>query len=173
MYEMAGRFKYKLPPLRVTMRSTSGKVSDRYIPRGSKSQHQPEQQMVMKDPQLVVMDEEEQQMVMNEEAGNWMAKTVGNRLEEETLPSLHEISQKQATESWNRIRPELLKVAIASEAMPDNQKCLLCSIEDASCRCLQCGPNVFFCRNCFAAAHRQVNVFHTGEIWQVQTVASW
>ena len=111
MYEMAVRFKYKLPPLRVTMRSTSGKVSDRYIPRGSKSQHQPEQQMVMKDPQPVVMDEEEQQMVMNEEAGNWMAKTVGNRLEEETLPSLHEIAQKQATESWNRIRPELLKVA--------------------------------------------------------------
>ena len=106
-------------------------------------------------------------MVMNEEAGNWMA---GNRLEEEALPSLHEISQKQATESWNRIRPELLKVAIASEAI-DNPKCLLCSIEDASCRCLQCGPNMFFCRNYFAAAHRQVNVFHTGEIWQVQTVA--
>ena len=64
VYEMAGRFKYKLPPLWVTMRSTSGKVSDRYIPRGSKSRHQPEQQMVMKEEQPVVM-KEEQPVVMS------------------------------------------------------------------------------------------------------------
>ena len=58
------------------------------------------------------------------------------------LPSLHEITQKQATESWNKIRPELLKVAIASEALPKNRQCSCC-IEEASCRCLQCGPNIF------------------------------
>ena len=159
---MAGRFKFKLPPLRVTMRSPSGEVRDCYIPRGSKPQHQPAQQIVMKEDQVKC---EEQQMVMTDEAGTWMAKTI--RKEEETLPSLHEISQKRVTESWHRIRPGLLKVSIASEAMPDNQKCLLCSIEDACCRCLQCGPNMYFCRNYFVATHRQVNVFHTGEIWQV------
>ena len=104
------------------MKSPSGEVRDHYFPRGSKPQHQPAQQRVMKEDQVKC---KEQQMVMTEEAGTWMAR---------------------ATESWHRICPELLKVAIASEAMPDNQQCLLCSIEDACCRCLQCGPNMYFCR---------------------------
>ena len=72
--------------------------------------------------------------------GNWMEAS-------DHLPSLHEITQKhateswkQATESWNKICTELLKVAIA---MPKKNWQCSCYTEEASCRCLQCGPNIF------------------------------
>ena len=101
---MAGRFKFKLPPLRVTMRSPSGEVRDHYFPRESKPQHQPAQQIVMKEDQVKC---EEQQMVMTEEAGTWMAKTI--RKEEETLPSLHEISQKASNRIMAQDPPRIIK----------------------------------------------------------------
>ena len=85
----------------------------------------------------------------------------------EELPSLHEITQKRAIKSWKKIRPDLLRVAIETEALPENQHCVLCITEEASWRCLQCGPRVFFCVKCFEEAHSVTNIFHTGEIWEV------
>ena len=115
---MAGRFHYMLPLLNVAMRSTSGKLSEKYISRGFSSQHHQLQQqnMVMEEEQSINSDD------LPEEVGRY-EKVLGNLLEDEKLPSLHEISQKQATESWNKIRPELLKTAVASEAMRRDQKC--------------------------------------------------
>ena len=70
-------------------------------------------------------------------------------------------------QSWKRIRPDLQRVAIESEALPKNQYCMKCNTEQASCRCLQCGPRVFFCVNCFEGAHSMTNIFHTSEIFEV------
>ena len=153
---MAKRLKFKLPPLRMTQRSTSGEVSHGFIPRACRS---------LRGTEQIERNEEQPSGVVSGASlnvGNWMEAS-------DHLPSLHEITQKQATESWNKIRPELLKVAIASEALPKNRQCSCC-IEEASCRCLQCGPNIFYCKTCFEEAHRRANIFHTGETWQVLTL---
>ena len=84
----------------------------------------------------------------------------------EVLPSLHEITQKQVVQVWSSLRPLLLRAAITSSALPIHAECLSCS-EEANCRCLECGPQVYFCEPCHQKAHQTVNVFHSGEIWQV------
>ena len=82
-------------------------------------------------------------------------------------PSLHVLAQKAAIASWNKLRPEMLKTAIECNAMPLKQKCILCSTDDATYRCLKCAPWAHFCPQCFGDAHRRTNIFHTGEVWEV------
>ena len=51
-------------------------------------------------------------------------------------------------------------------AMPSYQSCIMCT-EAAVYRCVQCSPCVYYCHECFGEAHTTVNIFHTGEVWQV------
>ena len=84
-----------------------------------------------------------------------------------SLPTLHQIMQKQAAESWGRIRSSLLTIAIESEALPEEKLCFICITTEASYRCLQCSPILFYCSECLAAAHSKTYLFHRAEIWEV------
>ena len=81
--------------------------------------------------------------------------------------SLHTVNQRSSTSAWAQIRPMLRKVAVECSAMPENQSCLICS-KSALYRCLQCGANAYYCRECYNQVHCAVNMFHVGEIWQVR-----
>ena len=85
---------------------------------------------------------------------------------------MHEIAQKQAVESWAKMRPQLLNMAIQCDALPVDQRCLFCA-EEFLYRCLQCGPQVFYCRDCFEQAHNRTNLFHVGEVWDVSETTSF
>lgn len=149
---MAKRLNVKLQGFKLTKKPTSGKTSHHLIARGFKP----------------------------EKTGNILGDSSNCETEIETvethffhgdvqeqLPTLHEISQKQSCESWKKIRSKLLKVVIESEAMPENQHCLMCSVEIATYRCKQCTPGMYYCATCFQAAHSRANFFHGAEIWKV------
>lgn len=161
--------KFKLPTLSVTQRSTAGEVTHRTIPRGctvpqcDSSNQSPDSDGVADGDPL-------------NDSGNGgayfsLSDASGVGKEEQSaasLPSLHEIAQKSSTESWRKIRPTLLRAAIESNAMPPNQDCVFCYADKALYRCLQCGPKAFFCLHCFGGAHSgNINLFHTGEVWEV------
>ena len=82
-------------------------------------------------------------------------------------PSLHLLAQKAAVASWKKMRPAILRAAIENNAMPPNQVCIQCGTDEATYRCLQCAPWAHFCLHCFGDAHRETNLFHTGEVWEV------
>ena len=42
----------------------------------------------------------------------------------------------------------MLKTAIQCNAMPLKQKCILCSTNDATYRCLKCAPSACYCPQC-------------------------
>lgn len=84
-----------------------------------------------------------------------------------TEPSIHEIVQKATTSSWKKIRSDLRKAVIETNAMPLHMCCKLCSTSEATCQCLQCSPDAYFCTQCFEVAHMKAYFFHTGEVWEV------
>ena len=166
---MAWQRKLKLPSLKVVQRSTSGKVVYRQVPRGSTSTQ------AVKNP-----DEPEQ----------WTPTVEGHRDHEgaheehchhelhtvfmddstagiKSEPSLYEITRKAMTEVWKEIRPSLLKATVESSAMHPDQLCMLCNAS-AFYRCLQSAPWAYYCSECFKDAHSRINLFHTGDVWEVQ-----
>ena len=83
-----------------------------------------------------------------------------------TDPSLHEIKQSANVEAWSKVRSTLLKAATESQSMPNEQQCALCQTQ-ATYRCVECGPLVYFCSTCLGVAHSKTNLFHTPELWEV------
>lgn len=162
---MALRMKLKLPSLCVTQISTAGEVTHRTIPRGCIQQGESELLDSEDGPRPndgvprvidgVHPNDGDQQAASNVSGGF------------DNLPSLHEIARKSAIESWRKVRPSLLQAAIENSAMPPSQACMMCCVNEASYRCLQCGPRIFFCHHCFGDAHSTTNLFHTGEVWEV------
>ena len=147
---MAKRVSLKLPPFNLTKRSTSGKVVHQFIPRGCTHTNR------------TVIEEN----VCS--SGTGMHHEVWFQdIPPENLPTLHEVYQKQAAEGWKKIRMDMLHAVIESEALPVDQMCSVCMSSTASCRCLQCGPEYFFCVPCYEAAHLKTNIFHQGEVWEV------
>ena len=143
---MANRLKLKLPTLLVTQRSTTGEVSQRRIPRGC-VQGSPG----VSHPSHPGPDDGYQPS--DEYGGDHLTSDVGGGMGVENLPSLHCIAQRSAVESWDKVRPHLLRAAIESSAMPPDQTCITCCANEAMYRCLQCGPRAFFCHCCFSEVH--------------------
>ena len=152
---MASRIKLKLPSFSVTKRSTSGRVSHHFVPRGCDSVLNPDN-----SGSLNPDDSDSVELTRGLPAENLP----------ENLPTLHEVTQKRAVESWNKIRWDMLQIAIESEALPEDQPCGVCSANKATHRCLECGPRIFFCLQCYEAAHSRANIFHIGEMWKVKIV---
>ena len=159
------RLKLKLPSLRVVQRSTSGEVTHRLVPRGSGSQCEPSSS---RTPTHSRSDEE---FEGGDEAGGMMDfDDSAYHTAPSDEPSLHHIAQKAATASWKKLRPDLLKAVIEGNAMPPCTSCKICHTREATCRCLQCSANMYFCSECYAEVHSRTNLFHTGEIWEVNIV---
>ena len=148
---MARRRTLKLSPFNLTRRSTSGKVSRQLVPRGCTSDS---------------VSANDSGCGVGHRAPEFQDDDIATT-ERESLPTLHEVAQKRAVESWKKIRLDMLRIAIESEALPEDQLCTACTADKALYRCLQCGPRIFFCSQCYEAAHRKTNIFHTGEVWEV------
>ena len=101
---------------------------------------------------------------------DYYPEDAGDRGGEGMQTSLHEVLQRASVDSWNKIRSNLLSCCLEAYAMPNNQQCVICT-ELATHRCVQCGPCSYFCSACFNEAHSKRNLFHSGEIWEVQLFA--
>ena len=64
------------------------------------------------------------------------------------LPSSNSINEEAKVKAWESVRYSLRNAVVESAAMPYNQLCVLCAEAVASIRCLQCGPNVYYCHDC-------------------------
>lgn len=153
---MAARLKLKLPALKVTQRSTTGETVRRDIPRGCISS-------IHSDDNSSLVETSDNIGVQEATEGAIDDDSTYVTLDE---PSLHKISQEASVASWNKIRPAILRAAIESSAMPPNEQCCMCTAE-AEYRCLQCSSTSYFCRGCFCELHSKINLFHTGEVWEV------
>ena len=80
--------------------------------------------------------------------------------------SLHAIKQRTATEAWEHVCSTMLKAVVESNTMPADQCCINCSNCAIIC-CVQCAPWAFYCQKCFGVAHSRINIFHTGQVWEV------
>ena len=117
---MASRLSLKLPSLKVTQRSTSGKTVKRVIPRGCFGG--------------VACDrvEEDLAAVGGGASSSYIYLDADDDHSEVSLPepSRHKIAQESSIAGWrNKFRPDLLKAMIESSAMLSSQKCCLCTNE--------------------------------------------
>ena len=60
----------------------------------------------------------------------------------------------------------MLRVAIESEALPEDSLCGVCAVSKATHHRLQCGPKIFLSQQCYEISHDKTNIFHVGEIWK-------
>lgn len=167
---MAWRMKQKLPAFKVTQRSP-GNVIRRNVARGKGIVR-----VGIKDESSIIEEgadppgttasglgetDPEPDLLTDHTTGTELSPLdFGDNV------SLHYIKQKASTSAWGNIRQGLLKAAVESSAMPVNQCCVMCT-KEASYRCIQCSSCAYYCHECFGLAHTKVNIFHTGEIWQV------
>ena len=119
-------------------------------------------------PRLVV--EHDEQLHYNEDD---MMETSAADIDHTPKISLHSIKQKANVAAWESIRPALLTAVVECCAMPEDQLCTLCCVSDASFRCKQCGPCVYYCSNCIHEWHNGNNIFHTAEEWKVFILVTW
>lgn len=156
---MATHMRMKLPSFKLCQRSTHGPVRHRTVPRGMVGTSESRKS----DNSPVSTDHAHAGCGCDEISGTEFSAGDSHSKDQ---PSLHYIKQKAATNAWQQNRASMLRAHIECNAMPSHQKCITC-IKGAEYRCTQCAPWAFFCSSCFADAHRSVNIFHVGEIWEV------
>lgn len=135
----------RLPSLKLTQRSTCGAVRHRTVPRGVVGSMDSEECSSGSNDSAPGSDVDEVNDYDNDHDLNTMLADSDHQ--ELNEPSLHYIKQKAAVAAWEQNRLSMLKACIECNAMPNDQ--------------------TYFCSNCFADAHRTVNIFHVGEMWEV------
>ena len=158
---------FKLPPLKVTVRPTSGQIERIVIYRedsarkSALSQDRPE-----KDDFLPGSKDEEadSSRIDNIQYGSSDVEVDEAFVEG---PSLHKIQKQAHAAIWDGIRNDILRAVVESEAMPQNQVCIKCNNVLATLRCRKCGPSAFSCDVCFLTDHKNTNLFHIAEEWKV------
>ena len=155
----------KLPSLKLTQRSTHGPVRHHTVPRGVTGSFISDNS----DSKLPECDcQSDADPLVSDDFGE-KGSSDGYDQDFHGEPSLHFIEQKAAATAWEQSRLSMLKTCIECNSLPSCQKCIMC-ISEAKYRCLQCAPWAFFCSNCFADAHRTINIFHVGEEWEVSCI---
>ena len=130
---MASRLHMRLLPLKVTLRSTTGKLERRVVhPEEVSSSQQQEVGGAEKSTTLECSPEPEEH---NEDFIEG--------------PSMHTIQKQANASAWGNIRHQLLHAVVEGEAMAVSQLCVRCDNVQAILRCLKCGPSAFYCNNCF------------------------
>jgi len=149
---MAWRMKVRLPSLRVTQRSCGSSPVTMDVPRGRLGcgNGQAETGNVHEGPVSC--------------PGS--PASVFEVHEDLSDTTLHEMNEAANAEGWQRVRSSLLHAVTQSFAMPLEECCRVCH-EAAECRCIQCGPAVYYCLRCFETLHSVTNIFHTAEMWEV------
>ena len=87
---------------------------------------------------------------------------------DDSLPPFHDISNKKQkyykdqislAKNWNSITEPIFKGIVESQGFSENPFCIKCN-KKAYLKCLDCGPNVYFCYDCNTYFHDKVNIFH-------------
>ena len=67
--------------------------------------------------------------------------------------------QISLVENWNSITEIIFNGIIESQGFSENSLCIKCK-KTAFLRCLDCGPNIYFCYECDTYFHNIINIFH-------------
>ncbi len=122
---MSRRLNVKLSSFNLTKRPTSGRVTHHLVHRGCSS--------LQSERSL-----EEPSEISSGNQSNGQESLDDHVLDDNVPlnnhPTLHQIFQKQAIESWGRIRSDLLRVTIESRALPENEVYFVCEEEKATHR---------------------------------------
>ena len=62
-------------------------------------------------------------------------------------------NQKRRREAWDKLLPSLVHITLEMLALDAMLKCIVCN-EVAGMRCLDCGPQVFYCQCCCRNEHQ-------------------
>lgn len=75
----------------------------------------------------------------------------------------------ELSKSWRQIEPKLLNIG-SQYFYPASFECCVCNCKVPNIiRCLDCGPNVYYCNNCVEDKHTYT-VFHRPDIWKVRCI---
>lgn len=84
-----------------------------------------------------------------------------------TTETLHTKRKEKAAIKWDEIHQTALTVMIEESSLPSHINCFVCGIESVIVRCLQCGPQHFFCEKCATDFHTYALFHHCPELWKV------
>ena len=75
--------------------------------------------------------------------------------------SLYRIKEKSEANAWGSLHDKLLVTFVESSCLIPGQLCINSQIcnNEATIRCLKCGPGVFYCSSCFNTAHSDRKIF--------------
>lgn len=62
-------------------------------------------------------------------------------------------------ENWKSIIPITFNSIIEGQGFSENSFCIKCK-KEAILKCLDCGPNIYFCYDCDIFFHDVINIFH-------------
>ena len=162
MKNMASHKRIKLPPLKVTHHSQK---EAREVYRGHM------------DADMETLGREQQAVSIHEGSTDAPHTVEGSSVNEipelygaeDTDPTLHELHRKATANAWEKLRSNILFLATENSAMPLGQVCIVCS-SAARFKCERCGPNIYYCYQCFCKQHETANFFHVAEEWEVSDI---
>ena len=166
---MAFRYRGKLPSIKVKHRRTDQPRAERSLVKRGKEL--PKILPCVKTDDILqnrVSDSDDDVPMQTDaefEAGNVGSRESGDG----NTYSLYHIKEKSEANAWGSLRDKLLVTFVESSCLIPGQLCInsqICSNE-ATIRCLKCGPGVFYCSSCFNTAHSDRNFFDVGEMWEV------
>lgn len=158
--------RFRLPPLKLTKRSTLGSKSVEIIHRGLEETYE-EVDLDLPSRSCTVAHSQETGTHYGLRSETVPMDFSANQIEELEEPTDHELKCKSTVAGWEEIRMKILQAVTEAEAVPCNEACHNCGNSSATIRCQQCGPFAFYCLICFRECHSKVNIFHVGEKLEV------
>jgi hypothetical protein len=61
--------------------------------------------------------------------------------------------------NWKIVQDDIYNSILDNEEIPNNPSCFNCN-NVAILKCMDCGPKIFYCNNCFNHFHSVINLFH-------------
>ncbi|CAB5372155.1 unnamed protein product [Rhizophagus irregularis] len=104
------------------------------------------------------IDENDEYMDIDENTEEW----------DDFYNAFHDIKNKKQKyyneqislmENWQSIIPIIFNSIIEGQGFSENSFCIKCK-KEAILKCLDCGPNIYFCHDCDILFHDVINIFH-------------
>jgi hypothetical protein len=80
-----------------------------------------------------------------------------NNYESETTN--YQQKQNKLAANWKTVLDDIYNSILDNEAMPNSPSCFNCN-NTAILKCIDCGPKIFYCNDCFNYFHSVINLFH-------------
>jgi CxC2 like cysteine cluster associated with KDZ transposases len=78
----------------------------------------------------------------------------------ESRTTNYQQKQTRLAANWKTVLDDIYNSMLNNEATSDNPLCFNCK-NIATLKCLDCGPKIFYCDNCFGQFHSKINLFHS------------